>query len=53
MTSTIGKLLSQYFILNKIAFNVFQTPSFIHFVKALGEYGLGYKASSYSTLRKK
>ncbi|XP_057459283.1 uncharacterized protein LOC130749945 [Actinidia eriantha] len=51
--SSVDKLLTKQVILNNIAFNVVQTPSFITFVKGVAEFGPTYKLPSYSTLRTK
>ncbi|KAF9609156.1 hypothetical protein IFM89_013546 [Coptis chinensis] len=49
----VDHALGHFFFDNNIAFNVFQSQSFIDFCIALSNYGSGFKVPSYSTLRTK
>ncbi|CAH9127756.1 unnamed protein product [Cuscuta epithymum] len=51
--SGVDKLLTKFFIMNNISFNVIQSDSFKNLVKALGEFGPTYRLPSYTTLRTK
>ncbi|KAF9602264.1 hypothetical protein IFM89_026349 [Coptis chinensis] len=45
--------VADHFFRNNIAFNVIQTTPFLAMIKAVAEFGVGYKPPSYSTLRTK